>query len=131
MLSGDVFFLDEMYSEISGVLPTVCHFVSVLYNKWAEIGEEYPELRGIHPPARCTVLGLGGLADELEFLKAMQERGLLYASLTGQITGHAVTMMLHNHGYTEKKEIEHSGNPERPVLASLGDVLADSAKSGE
>ena len=34
-----------------------------------------------------------------------------------------------NHGWSDKQEVQHSSDPEKPVMVSLGEILANSTKS--
>ena len=53
------------------------------------------------------------------------EEGLRAGQPTGSI------FALKNRGWTDKQQIEHSGDKDKPVLVSLGDILGDSSKPGK
>lgn len=46
----------------------------------------------------------------LEFLKSAQERVALNKGLSGEFNSAITKLVLHNHGYSEKNEMEVSGN---------------------
>jgi hypothetical protein len=46
----------------------------------------------------------------LERIKNIQERALLNGGLLGEMNSNIVKLMLHNHGYSDKSQIEHSGD---------------------
>lgn len=108
-LDNDELFEDEQYQEIAEMVPTVVHFVAMLRVKWKKIVAEYPCLNDIEqPPCRSTILKMSELDGGLEMLSVIQERGLLYGGLAGQITGNVVNLMLMNHGYNNKFEVTNT-----------------------
>jgi len=106
-LNKDQFFEDETYDDIANVVPILAHFVSVIGEKWQTVREDYPELADVaRPPSKMTMLGFEVLRPQIEIMKVRQERGLLYGSMSGMLSGSTTQLMLQNHGYVTKREEE-------------------------
>lgn len=109
-LKKDPLFEDMVFGEIAEAVPTIAHFLATLHVKWDEIREEYPALSGVKKaPGKPTVINLEELTDYIQAIKVIQERGLIYGGLSGQLSGSIATLMLQDHGYIKKNANEISG----------------------
>jgi len=106
-LKNDKFFIDENYEEISEVIPLLAHFVATLGEKWETVREEYPELAEIkRPPSKMTIINMETMKPLIDIMKVRQERGLIYGTLSGVLSGSTAALMLQNHGYVQKNKNE-------------------------
>lgn len=116
----DEFFYDETFQEIAEAVPTFVHFVSIVQEKWGQVQKEYPQLKSVkRPPGRATLLLIDELQPGLEVLRAKQERGLLYGSLSGQLASNIATLMLQDHGYVKKNASEITGKDGESIEISI------------
>lgn len=109
-LNKDQLFENSIYDEVAEVVPLLAHFIAGLYENWDKIREEYPLLADVkRSPSKATILKMDELSYGIAMLKTIQERGLVYGTLSGSLQGNVASLMLQNHGYTNKQELEHSG----------------------
>lgn len=83
---------------------------------YKELGDVVPTREGMADELGVTVATLYNWADEhpeffdtLARANAKQARALVSGGLSGEMQPTIVKLMLANHGYREKQEIEHSG----------------------
>lgn len=124
-LSRDaLFFDDDTFTEIAEAVPILAHFVATLQVKWPQLQKEYTELKGVkRPPAKSTLLEIDEIQPQLQLIKALQERGLIYGGLSGQMSGSIVALMLQDHGYIRRNASELTGAEGGPVTVQIIDDI--------
>ena len=68
-------------------------------------------------------------SDTLEAIKTVQENKLINKGLTGEFNSPIVKLMLANHGYSEKQEIDHQSSDGSMSPQSKEDAILDAIKA--
>ena len=61
----------------------------------------------------------------LEALMTKQGKTLLNNGLDGTFNSTISKLILTKHGYSDKQELEHSGNPDKPLVSRIEQVIVD------
>lgn len=88
-----------------------------LYGGYEAVGEVIPSIAGLAcyaEKSRGNIYAYGEQSEEfkdiLEGIMRLQESKLLNSGLTGAFNSTITKLILTKHGYTDKQELEHSGN---------------------
>lgn len=88
-----------------------------LYGGYEAVGEVIPSIAGLACYAekrRNTIYDYGSQDEEfsniLDAIMRLQESKLLNAGLKGEFNPTITKLILTKHGYSDKQELEHSGN---------------------
>lgn len=93
-------------------------------------GGVIPSVSGMALYIKCSRSSLYNYADDdtefsdmLEMIKATQERGLINKGLKGEFNATIVKLMLANHGYSDKQELDHRSSDnsliKKPTIIQL------------
>lgn len=114
--------------------PEIQQFAERYITDYQQFGDEVPSIASLClllKVARSTLYKWGDdnqeFSDTLSFIKLMQERQLINQSLNGQFNATIAKLMLSNHGYSEKQELNHSATLTQP-RRTLNDFYADIQK---
>lgn len=69
-------------------------------------------------------------SDILSAIATKQENLLLEKGLQGEFNSTITKLMLTKHGYSDKQELEHSGNPDKPLVTRIEQVIVDPTSQG-
>ena len=101
---------------------------------WKEIGDNLPSVVGMCIYANVSKSSVynwvkdaanSGLLDTLEAVKEIQEHTAINKGISGEFNSTITKLVLANHGYHEKKEIEHAGKIETPTAITFVGVGDD------
>lgn len=87
------------------------------------------EFAYLHNIRKATLYEKPQLKYAIKRLTEKKEAQLEKGALAGLINSTMAIFSLKQMGWNDKQQIEHSGNDEKPVMVSLGDILANSSKS--
>ena len=106
-----------------------------VYN-WAELGENLPSRVGL-----CCYIGIAkstsyeweksypDFSDSLKAIDALQEQVLLNNGVSGKFNPTITKLVLNNHGYHEKKEVDHKSTDGTMSPQQHGDAVLDAIKA--
>jgi hypothetical protein len=119
-IANDIFFEDSTFQDVAEAVPTIAHFIATIQRKWGDVQKEYEPLQSVpRPPSKATLLKIEELSDRFETINVIQERGLLYGALTGQLVGNVASLMLQNHGYIKRNANEITGSGGAPIEVNV------------
>lgn len=106
-----------------------------VYN-WQEIGDKLPSRVGL-----CCYIGIHkstsyewekiypDFSDSLRAIDALQEQTLLNNGVSGAFNSTITKLVLANHGYHEKKEVDHKSTDGSMSPSAHGDAVLEALKA--
>jgi len=112
----------------SDIIETLELAKTYLYGGYEACQEVIPSIAGLAcytKKSRNNIYEYGKQLDEFKYILdailQLQESKLINEGLKGNFNSTIAKLILSKHGYSEKQEIEHSGNAQSPVILISGD----------